>query len=188
MELRHWHEYSQNLEAGFKDRAKTSIGLFIDSFQSSDEIGRWVHAYLTRLPLDCDRIRHEIFAELVYPTLVRWRSAGNPKGAFWLGRLYQNLLHVGDPGTHRTDFLKESFRLAPKDEDIRRFLLKFMLEDFDLLDHEWPSGLIATIDKKSELLEDVCFVRRIDLEGEYTARWDELEKRIRSNENWLWLD
>ncbi len=151
MNIEHYREFRDFEEKGLKKQASKSVRAFISSFQSSKDIEEWVWEYLPKIATNRhSRIRHEIFCELVFPTLRDGYKNGDFASTLWLGKLSQNLYqlqsaHEALDGVSEIELYNRCHEIDPENDEVRLLLLKSIVSWLAYAEHEWPRAyLLAT--------------------------------------------
>lgn len=195
MDNKHFSEFEKFSGLGLKKDATKSLRLFIQSLASDEEKTEWVWAYLDKLPQERhSRIRHELFAEVVYPVLKAGFENKNYDATLWLGLLNQNILRnkailkeINYSGYH---FYKCCLKIDPSREQAKIFMLQELIQWFSYIFHEWPSGVLygphgATLEECSDIRKELDFSLTLrpsevqeDEIKEYRAMLTEYEARL----------
>ncbi len=185
MDIRSYHQYLKLMCAGRKADAKATLGKFLDSFETAEEVSAWVAAFLKGGGFGF-HIRHEIYERLVFPVLLEGYARKDAEATLWLAKTVSNLyrcpaLHaqVGFKGEFQ--FLDEAYALKPRDA-IRLRLLECNLKWFDYCQHEWPAGILYGIDgadssECEEILQAIARSRDLD-DGTHQAYLDSFEAKV----------
>ncbi len=155
MNIEKFEKYEKELNTGLKKQAKKSLQQFIESFKNEDEIERWVWEYLPTLEENrkCSfiRIRHEIFVNLVYPTLKKGFEKGHYDSILWLGKLTANRYQIRyqvKGNFKELDFLGEMslyhkcYKIDPSRIEGKELLLNCILDWLSDCGHEWPLAIL----------------------------------------------
>jgi len=172
MNIEYFKKFEKELSAGLKKQAANSVQLFINSFKSEDEIRSWVWEYLPKLEKNTHCcIRHELFVNLVYPTLKKGFEVGHYDSTLWLGKLAQNIYQtkgvfeelgsLAEMGFYRKCYELDSNRIEGKE-----LLLCCLLDWFSYCEHEWPAGILygnngATVEQCFEIRQEAEFARSL---------------------------
>jgi hypothetical protein len=155
MKLEYYGNFENELEAGLKKQATASVKLFVDSFQGTDEIREWVWSYLPKLEKNRHScIRHEIFVNLVYPTLKNGFELGDYDSTLWLGKLVQNVYQTKGVFEElgslvEMDFYRKCHEIDSQNAEGKKLLLKSILNWLAHCEHEGPSGILYGMDGAS---------------------------------------
>ena len=191
MNTEHYHRFLCFQDAGQKKQATKPLRHFIASFEDSKDIEKWVWANLNQLATNTNahsRIRHEIFCELVYPTLKAGYGADDFTSTLWLAKLSQNLYQA--PNIHQElawvsemALLYQCHALKPTDNEASRLLLKGIVKFLQYSEHEWPSGILygkdgATLAQCEEIAAEVELALSLDKNTEYTVFLKRYTKKL----------
>ena len=152
MDIEHYEKFKRELESGLKKQASVSVRLFVESFQGESDIANWVWAYLPKLEKNGhSRIRHEIFINLVYPTLKKGFELGEYDSTLWLGKLIQNIYQTDGlfeelGSLVEMDFYKKCYEIDPNNNEGVSLLRSSILNWISYCEHEWPSGILYGAD------------------------------------------
>ena len=185
MKLELYEAYLAHRNAGRKRHANESIRDFVASCSDLSDREAWVRRFLEKGDYE-HRIRHEVYAGLIFPVLAEGYARKEFWSVYWLGRTAQNLyaapsLHAQVEYKVERHFFREAYALNPTDE-VRRCLLSAYVSEFQYCQHEWPAGILcgmdgASLEECAEILRDVAFVRTID-DGAHEALLSEFEGRV----------
>ena len=174
-------------DSGRKAEAKVSLDLFIASFATLEQKRDWVYSYLEEGKYG-QRIRHEIYENLVYPVLLDGYLRNDANSVAWLAKTANNLYKVKSPhpvlkGKHEFTLFKETHDLEPSAE-VEAELLSALLKWFSYAQHEWPAGILygpngADISESEEYLLDVQFARSLDRDKEHEDFLSQFESKVR---------
>ena len=172
-------------ETGKKSEAKAVLAEFIASFKTEEQKRKWTWEFL-----ECGeyghKIRHEIYAELIFPVLLEGYRRNDAHSLHWLAKTAQNLYansalrsQVDNKGEYQ--FLQEAHKLAPSEEN-RNALLRWHLKWFGYCEHEYPAGILygidgATLAECEEILQGIEFVRTLD-NGTHAQYLHEFEAKV----------
>ena len=182
-----YEDYLHWQSLGVKAKATAALRAFLDSFPDLAAKAAWTDANLEKLRINRHaRIRHELFEEVIFPVLLSRFKTGDPEAMYQLARYAQNLgsaehldKQMGIASTR--DLLQRAHEAAPHDDRYRKALLQDLMGAFNYLDHEWPVGILVDFrdagawDTLSEMISEA---RRLDTEGDRTARLNEFEDRV----------
>ena len=146
MNLITYAEFVKADRSGRKTAAASAIQAFIGSFESIDEKRAWVVEFLKTFSPG-EKIRHELYAEVVFPVLIQSYRNSEAWGIEWLAATIQNLYRARNLWA-QIDFITEhgllrQWRaLAPESVSARNALLEKMIEGFEYSEHEWPAGIL----------------------------------------------
>ena len=143
MNISAYVEFVEADRSGRKGAAATAIQAFIGSFESIDEKRAWVVEF-SKTFYPGKKIRHELYAEVVFPVLLRSYRNSEIWGIEWLAATSQNLYRAKNLWAQLefiTEYglLKQWRTLAPESGPARDALLKKMIEGFEYSEHEWPA-------------------------------------------------
>ena len=182
-----YREFVELSATGRKTEARERLNRFLNSFESFEEKQRWTREFLKRGEFG-HRIRHEIYSEVIFPVLEHGLHEGDSECIVWLARTSQNL-HDARELHQRIGFLSESmllrraFAMRPQDGELKRLLLRRLLEWLSYCEHEWPLGILygnngATLAECEEIALEVSFGRELDSQGEHASFFDEFEIKL----------
>jgi hypothetical protein len=188
MNLALYEDYWALLAAGRRQEARLSLNAFIQSFRTFEERERWTREFLKARTYG-ERIRHEIYAELIFPVLLAGSRREDAWSLYWLAGTSQNLyrasrLHEQVGFKHEVGFLKEAYAVDSNFSEVRKRLLKSLRSRFLYAIHEWPAGILwgrdsATLDQCDELMSMVTLARELDRECAHTASFDDFESALK---------
>ena len=202
MNIEHYQEFRELEEKGLKKQASKALRDFISSFENGKEKEGWVWEYLPKLQANKHlRIRHEIFHELVYPTLKAGYEKSDFDSTLWLGKLAQNIyqaqqLHEELDWVSEFDLYKKCYEIDPRNDEVRLLLLKTIVSWLEYSEHEWPSGILygndgATIEQCDEISAEVQLVLKLDKEhihsefiNQYVKKLSEYRTRLITRVNY----
>lgn len=196
MKIEYYEKYEKELEAGLKKQATASVKLFVDSFKGEDEIQEWVWSYLLKLEKNrhcC--IRHELFINLIYPTLKKGFESEDYDSTLWLGKLVQNVYQTKGVFEElgslvEMDFYKKCYEIDPQNVEGNKLLLDSILNWLSHCEHEWPSGILygmngATVEQCGEIREEANFALSLTSEQsdkefieQFLFKLNQYEKRL----------
>lgn len=188
LNIEHFHEFRRCLESGRRADAARSVNAFIGSFAGLDEKIAWTKAFLDARDVS-DRIRHELYENVVFPALLDGYRRGDTWSLWWLARTMQNL-YASEILWRQVDFLTaEAFLRAlllqhPDHEDARRALLARLVDGLRYAVHEWPRGILygrdgATLTECDDLGATLAEARRLDSEQVYSNFLDDFQRKLR---------
>jgi len=144
------------------------------------------------------RVRHEIYAELIFPVLLAGSKRNDAWSLYWLAGTCQNLysahsLYELIKFKRKTDLLKDAYAIDRASTEVREALLKSLLDDFAYASHEWPAAILwsperATPDQCIEIMSEVAFARELDREYAYALSIDEFESKVKQYKERLMSD
>jgi hypothetical protein len=180
--------YSARLAEGRRKDAGLMLDAFLRSFNSAEEREQWTRTFL-RTHTYGARIRHEIYAELIFPVLLVGSKRNDAWSLYWLAGTCQNLyaargLHEQVKFKDKTNLLKEAYAIDRNSSEVCEALLKSLLDYFRHASHEWPAGILwgndgATLDQCNEVMSEVTLARELDSECAYALPIDEFESKLK---------
>ena len=183
--------------AGRKQQAAQNVAAFVASFASDVERETWTREFLASHAYG-KRVRHEIYARVVFPVLLAGASRGDPWSLYWLAGTAQNHYsdqRLGERLSFKTelDLLKDAYAIEPGQDEVRRVLLAAVLAFFAHADHEWPAVILwgmdgATPAQCDGLLKEIHFARTLDAKGNYGELIGEFESKVRAYQERLLQD
>lgn len=189
MKIEYYKQYLHLKNVGLRSSAKPYLQQFIDSFTSNNEKEKWTRQFLEVENYQYgDKIRYELYEEVVFPVLLSGYRSNDPWSFLWLARTAQNLYH--SKHLHRQiDFktgyrlLKECYSLDPRNAEVQKDLLSIEIQWLDYCIHEYPTGILygnngATIDECQEILSKIEFVRKLDLEETHKKFINEVRVKV----------
>lgn len=189
MNLSAYDEFFEANREGRKSAAAAAVRVFIASFSSFEEKQAWVTQFLEKLRPE-ERIRHELYEELVFPVLLKSYRNSEVWGAKWLAATSQNLYRAKNIWA-QVDFITEHAllkiwnTLEPANGQAKAALLRKMIEWFGYSEHEWPAGILygmngASLEQCSEIAYAIGEARMLDVNRNYTSYLIEFEKKLNS--------
>jgi hypothetical protein len=180
-----YQRYLEHRTAGRKREASDTIREFINSCEGPHDRDAWVRRLLDSE--DCGpRIRHVVYSDLVFPTLIAGYDRGDSWSILWLARTVSNLyaassLHAQVGYKSERQLLEQAYSIQPTN-GLRQSLLDAYVAEFQYCQHEWPIGILYGTDGATEaecatLLLDIDYARSLD-DGTHEAMFHEFEKRI----------
>lgn len=181
MKIEHYHRFIRAKELGLAADAKKHIRAFVASFASFEEKRDWT-AQFFEAQKNVRGIRHELYADVIFPVLLEGYKRKDYWAWFWLAKTISNL--YGCKSLHRhieyqtdRDLLVECYAHDPDNNAVRRLLLQSFIRAFEYAVHEWPSGILyAPTETPQGFLDDVRFIRDLDIEGRYREFLNEVEE------------
>ena len=180
-----YQRYLEHRTAGRKRDASETIRDFVASCTGPRDREVWVQHFLEQSEHE-HRIRHEVYASLVFPVLLEGYGRRDFWSVYWLARTASNLyadssLHAQVEYKAERKLFREAFEIQPT-ADVRRHLLHSYVAEFSYCQHEWPTGILsgmegATIDECAGILRDVEFARTLD-DGANEPFLKEFEARV----------
>jgi hypothetical protein len=182
-----YETYLSLLAEGRRKAAGATLAAFLQSFNTSEEREQWTRTFLTT-HIYGERVRHEIYAELIFPVLLAGSKRNDVWSLYWLAGTSQNLyrareLHEQVNFKGEIGFLKEAYAINHRSSEVREALLNSLLDYFRHASHEWPAGILwgmngATLDQCDEIMSEVKFARQLDHERAHTSSLDEFEGKL----------
>lgn len=187
MNLNAYVEFVEADRSGRKSAATTAMQVFIGSFESIDEKRGWVVEFLKTF-CPGEKIRHELYAEVVFPVLLQGYRSSDVWSIEWLAATSQNLYRARNLWA-QVEFITEHGllhrwrTLAPESGRARDTLLKKMIEGFEYSEHEWPAGILhgmngANIQECREIADAIAEARQLDVAGKYASYLAEFQKKL----------
>lgn len=197
MNLALYEGYLTRLAEGRRNDAKLMLDAFIRSFNSSEEREQWTRTFL-QTHIYGAKIRHEVYADLVFPVLLAGSTRNEAWSLYWLAGTIQNLysahkLYESIKFKGKTDLLKDAYAIDRTSTEVSEALLKSLLDDFAYASHEWPAGILwsvngATLDQCTEIMSEVALARELDRNCAYALAIDEFESQVKQYEERLMGD
>ncbi|MHC5738425.1 hypothetical protein [Nostoc sp.] len=190
MELEYYKQYLHCKTLGFRSQARQHLQQFITSFASFTEKELWTHEFLENQECEYgDRIRYELYEQVVFPVLLSGYLKRDPWSVLWLARTAQNFYkvkHLHKQINFKTDYglLKECYLIAPSNNQVHKDLLNVQIRWLQYCIHEYPSGILygavngATIDECQEILSEVEFARKLDVEKNQDKFFNEVQSKV----------
>ncbi|MEM8978836.1 MAG: hypothetical protein AAGD04_05090 [Pseudomonadota bacterium] len=164
---------------GLKKDAKQAALAIVDAVSTYDDKVAWTRNNLHKLQFNRGgRIRHEIFAGIIFPVLKAEFENGDAEASYLLGKYWSNLfsipahyLQMGEPTSG--DFFRIAFQIEPSSDRYRQAYLDALVSGLRYAFHEWPSGIL--IDHSNwqgemcELREEFAQVESLDTDGKYAV-------------------
>lgn len=186
---------------GLRKEAKKVVTALVEDVCDDAAKIAWTKSNLHRLPRNKNsRIRHEIFKEIVFPSLKAAFDCGDAESSYLFGIYSQNLYSdsdLFDQMGQRTDldFFKRAFETVPSSEQYESAYLGALLNFLQYLFHEWPTGILINHTKWKEGLEklknDISLAQSLDRKKKHSeclVQWleyiEEYEKRLTSKKCW----
>jgi hypothetical protein len=82
--------YLASLAEGRRKDAGSMLDAFLRSFNTFEEREQWTHTFL-RTHTYGERVRHEIYAEIIFPVLLTGSDRNDAWSLYWLAGTIQNL-------------------------------------------------------------------------------------------------
>ncbi|MBN3892325.1 MAG: hypothetical protein HWQ43_25330 [Nostoc sp. JL31] len=190
MELEYYKQYLHCKTLGFRSQARQHLQQFITSFASFTEKELWTHEFLENQQCEYEYgIRYELYEQVVFPVLLSGYQKRDPWSVLWLARTAQNFYkvkHLHKQINFKTDYglLKECYLLAPNNNEVQKGLLSVQIRWLQYCIHEYPTGILygsvngATIDECQEILSEVEFARKLDVEKIQEKFFNEVQSKV----------
>jgi hypothetical protein len=182
---------------GRRKDAGLMLDAFLRSFSTFEEREQWTRTFL-ETHIHGTRVRHELYAELIFPVLLAGSIRNDAWSLYWLAGTCQNLysarsLHALIKFKRKTDLLKDAYTIDPTSTKVCEALLKSLLDGFAIASHEWPAGILwnadgAILDQCTEIMSDVALARELDRECAHTLSINEFESKVKQYEVRLMSD
>ncbi|WP_338831268.1 hypothetical protein [Bradyrhizobium sp. 27S5] len=182
-----YEDYLARLSEGRRKDAGLILVAFLRSFNSSEEREDWTHTFLETHTYGA-RVRHEIYAELIFPVLLAGNKRNDAWSLYWLAGTCENLytargLHEQIKFKNKIDLLKDAYAIERNSSEVCEALLKSLLDYFDYASHEWPAGILwghdgATLKQCNEIMSEVTLARELDRECAHALSIDEFESKV----------
>jgi len=180
--------YLARLAEGRRKDAGLMLDAFLRSFNSSEEREQWTRTFLKTHTYGT-RVRHEIYAELIFPVLLAGSKRNDVWSLYWLAGTCQNLytahgLYEQIKFKGEIDLLKDAYAIDHNSSEACEALLKSLLNYFCYASHEWPAGILwgndgATLEQCNEIMSEVTLARELDRECIYASSIDEFESKVK---------
>ncbi|MEH1897677.1 MAG: hypothetical protein V7K94_20710 [Nostoc sp.] len=190
MELEYYKQYLHCKKLGFRIRARQHLQQFITSFASFTEKELWTHEFLENHQCKYEYgIRYELYEQVVFPALLSGYQKRDPWSVLWLARTANNFYkvkHLHKQIDFKTDYglLKECYLLDPSNNEVQKDLLSVQIRWLQYCIHEYPTGILsgsvngATIDECEEILSEVEFARKLDVEKNQDKFFNEVQSKV----------
>ena len=144
------------------------------------------------------RVRHEIYAELIFPVLLAGSKRNDAWSLYWLAGTCQNLysahsLYELIKFKRKTDLLKDAYAIDRASTEVREALLKvcWMISLTPAMSgrqlyYGALNGLHPT--SVSKIMSEVAFARELDREYAYALSIDEFESKVKQYKERLMSD
>ena len=192
-----YEDYLARLAEGRRKDAGVMLDAFLRSFNSAEEREQWTRTFLRTRTYGA-RVRHEIYAELIFPVLLAGSKRNDAWSLYWLAGTCQNLytarrLHEQIKFKDKISLLKEAYAIDRNSSEVCEALLKSLLDYFCHASHEWPAGILwgndgATLDQCNEIMSEVTLARELDREcayalpiGEFESKFKQYQERLISH-------
>jgi hypothetical protein len=180
--------YLARLAEGRRKDAGLMLDAFLRSFNSSEEREQWTRTFLKTHTYGA-RVRHEIYAELIFPVLLAGSKRNDAWSLYWLAGTCQNLytargLYEQIKFKDKTGLLKDAYAIDHNSSEVCEALLKGLLDYFCYASHEWPAGILwgndgATLEQCNEIMFEVTLARELDRECTHALSIDEFESKVK---------
>lgn len=183
MNLNYFHAFERAKSLGKKAEAKTNLTLFIESFCGVEAETRWIKEYLESGDYG-HKIRHELYAEVIFPYLLDLYKQQNPWATFWLAKTassYKDNNQLLSQMAYKTDLLlyRECIEYEPDNEHARQVVLEDIVLQLRFAIHEMDFGVIYTpFGTPHQMLEEIEYARSLDNECRYTLLFDEVKEIV----------
>lgn len=171
-------------EQGRRKEATAALQAFAASFRDLEEKRRWTESYLEG-GADLDKIRHELYEQVIFPVLLEGWRRDEPWSLWWLARTGRNFQRSKDLWLqlqHQTPaaLLKKLHAMRPQDDQVRLAYLETRLDWLGFSGHEWPGGILygmdaANLEQCGWIAEILAETRALDREGKHTGYLDQFE-------------
>ncbi|WP_306114107.1 MULTISPECIES: hypothetical protein [unclassified Roseovarius] len=180
---------------GMRKEAKRAVSALIKEVSDNAAKDRWTKVNLSRMPRNrASRVRHEIFKEIVFPSLKAAFDRGEAEASYLFGKYSQNLYSdraLFNQLDQRTalELFREAFDSDPSSTRYQSAYLGALLGLLRYSFHEWPTGILIDHDDWRKGLDgmraQLSLARSLDRNSEYSglfAQWfayvDEYEARL----------
>ncbi|MDR1986632.1 MAG: hypothetical protein LBP88_06635 [Treponema sp.] len=178
MNIEYFNEYLKYEQLGIKSKEKEYLNNFIKSFENYNEKVLWTMEYLPKLKFNHhNRIRNELFEEIVFPVLLEGYNNRNIKSMIWIVKLNQNFtqnekLWKKINYVSNLSLIMECYKMEPDNSEIIDLYLEIIIEKILYRIHEWPDGILignrlAEKDECKKLLEEIPLLNKLDRNNEY---------------------
>jgi hypothetical protein len=196
MNIEHYQNFEKSLEAGIKKQASKHVSLFVNSFENQNEIDSWVWEYLPLLETNGHScIRHELFANLVYPILKKGFEEHDYKSTLWLGKLIQNIYQTKGVFEElgsllEMDFYRKCYDIDPINPEGNKLLVNSILDWLSHCEHEWPSAILygmdgASLEQCKDIRVEASFAASLtenlnekEFVAQFLGKLDQYEERL----------
>ncbi|MEH2376036.1 hypothetical protein [Nostoc sp.] len=191
MELEYYKQYLHYKKLGFRTQARQHLQQFIASFASFAEKELWTYKFLETQEYEFGWhiIRYELYEQVVFPVLLSGYQKRDHWSVLWLARTANNFYkvkHLHKQIDFKTDYglLKECYLLAPNNNEVHKDLLSIQIRWLQYCIHEYPTGILygavngATIDECQEILSEIEFARKLDVEKNQEKFLNEVQSKI----------
>ncbi|CAN5583198.1 hypothetical protein BH10CYA1_BH10CYA1_22820 [soil metagenome] len=192
-----YEQYKQFQSRGCRAEAGDAVNKFILSFGSPKEKENFTRWFFEN-DFRGEKIRHELYSRILFPVLIDGYGKKEPWSMLQLSRTEENIFQVESeqhgnnlqPASQtfrdlaKVSLLREYIKLEPTDSTARVELISAQIDWFRYCEHEWPWGILygqngATEAECREILDEVSFVRDLDIEQKYKEYFDPFESRVR---------
>jgi hypothetical protein len=187
MDQEKYDSFVRYTEQGRRKDAAVALQEFVASFRDLEEKRRWTTSYLEAGP-NLDKIRHELYEQVIFPVLLEGYSRADPWSLWWLAQTSHNLNRSQDLSRQvehkgRRAFLQQLHALQPDDDRARLALLDANLDWLEFACHEWPGGILygmdaANLAQSEEIAELLAETRALDKEGRHAEFLAEFEDML----------
>jgi hypothetical protein len=188
MDVRHYEEYKTQLAQGVHVAASAALAQFLASFVASESKAEWVRWYLANERWD-QRIRHEIYEQLIFPVLLDGYQRGDLWCLRWLIRTVSNIYtgtQLWEQIDRKTELTlrEELVARAPEDARARRELVDCFITMFRHNAHEWPRVILcgmdgASVSQCAQILAAAERALELDVERRHHAFIEEFVAKVR---------
>jgi hypothetical protein len=189
MNIEYFNEYLKYEQMGIKSKGKECLNSFINSFENYNEKLLWTIEYLPELKFNKNnRIRNELFEEIVFPVLLEGYNNRNIKLMIWMVKLNQNFtqnekLWKKINYVSNLSLIRECYEMEPDNTEIVDLYLEIIIEKILFRIHEWPYGILigntfAEKDECKKLLEEIPLLNKLDRNKKYSELIMEYESII----------
>lgn len=170
--------------AGRKKDAAVAVRAFIASFVDNDDRARWTRWFLDTHPYG-ERIRHELYTEVIFPVLKAGYEVGDAWSLYWLAGTSQNLYFFGQMWRESdVTLLQRALEIDPGHEQARLELIRAYIRWFAYAGHEWPSAILvgndgASIEDCDAYLSRVADARSLGPDAKQIALLDDFAAKLK---------
>lgn len=182
MDQEKYEAFMRMTKQGRRKEAAAAVQEFAASFRDLEEKRRWTESYLEGDP-DLDKIRHELYEQVIFPVLLEGWRRDDPWSLWWLARTGRNFQRSQDLWLkleHQTpgSLLKKLHAMQPDDDEVRLALLENHLDWLGFAGHEWPGAILygmdaANLEQCGWIGEILAEARALDREGRHTEYLDQ---------------
>lgn len=180
---------------GMRKKAQSAVFALIKDIPDDVAKDAWTKENLSRMPRNkAGRVRHEIFKEIVFPSLKKAFDRGDAEASYLLGLHSQNLhsdrtLHSQVDQCTELDFFRKAFESDANSTRYQSAYLGAVMDSLLYCFHEWPAGILIDTDDwrkgLESLREQLSLAQSLDRKNEFSGRitqWlsyiDEYETRL----------